>query len=125
MKQHITKEQLKELEREDDYSPEGRPYETVVRTSRRFRLLSELVGKSTFMMKPQDINIGKMMEILDESIHTYDIKRSKKANNWIVIEYVENDDKNDIYLTNRQLLWREDSSCLCDALWECVKQVIK
>jgi len=112
MKQHITVEQFKELP--------VKIRKKLVGHSETGNLQFELWEKreSHYLQ----LTIGKMIEILDNSTHTYDIKRSKNASNWIVLEYTEH--KSDVTLDDRFIEFRYENKELCDVLWEAVKEVL-
>jgi hypothetical protein len=110
MKQHITPKQVSEVSKEYFYS-----------------LFEELVDRDDWAdFHHKKMTIGKMIEIIDGSEYTYDIKRCKRSKNWIILEYIESE--KDLNLKDRCIMDRYDSYAinsteLSDVLWEVIKQM--
>ena len=97
MKQHITIEQWNEL------PPSGQV---------KIRKLWRNNGQEVNLLGVNDINIGQMIEFLDEQNENFDVIYRYKGG-W----EVGSKDHNDI-------LAFSDKEELCDALWEAVKEVL-
>ena len=117
MKQHITPKQFKEISKEQSI-------ELFDFNARDWRGCED----DFYTYHHKKITVGKMIEILDNSEYSYDIKRCKNRNNWILIQLLESGLNRS--LKDRDVVDRLDSQMfesdkLCDVLWEAIKMMIK
>lgn len=109
MKQHITEKQLREVD-----------------FKKIHKLVRGAIERHPF--RPNEVTIGKMIEILSniDCGHNLIVSGSEWNSYNVKLEALVNIPNNEekLMMPEKTLSFEVDNDCLCDALWEAVKEIL-